>query len=149
MKSELPIGDLNPQPCAPLFLEASNSSGFVFSGISAPWYNGWMVECIPRDLAVAFLETWGEPDQHPVQNWFFTSSNEISQKTHLPSQRLYIDWLSVVPNFSAERLSWLFPVKCQVNPMPTWEDNVKVETLKYRTSKNRLTLSILPIGFNF
>ena len=38
------------------------------SAIPAPWYSGWVVECMHRDLVGALLETCREPDLYPVHN---------------------------------------------------------------------------------
>ena len=51
--------ELNPRPCTPHFFL------LCFSSIPAPWYSGWLVRCMLRDLVVAYLEICGEPYLHP------------------------------------------------------------------------------------
>ena len=54
--------ELNPRPGTPHFFL------LCFSSIPAPWYSGWVVGCMHRDLAVAYLEICGELDLHPVHH---------------------------------------------------------------------------------
>ena len=51
-----------------------------FSGIPAPWCSCWVVGCVHKDLAVAFLEVWDEPDLHLA--------------VHLPKQRRSTAWIT-------------------------------------------------------
>ena len=82
VKSKLPSLELNPQPGLVHLFWRQATHLASFSSIPAPWYSGWVVECVHRELAVAFLEAWGEPDLHPV--------------LHSPKQQRPMAWITAL-----------------------------------------------------
>ena len=79
--------DSNPRPCAPSFWPrwfvvalASDASGFGLPASPAPWCSSWVVGCMHRDLAVAFLG-FGVTKPNPVLHIHLNSTGPTARLT--------------------------------------------------------------------